>query len=154
MWQMEVSYVTCPTTCLPLMKASNPQTAAHSVNGKTYLASMGAELRLVYFWKMTTLEGEKGRNKPVNSGADLHPDAFWVNFSLTWESRSISLHLTWTAWRGSCWPELSRSPAVTSSIGFLTVSTPHSSGLSSTDTQIWTDNRGTGGLESRSLVCF
>lgn len=63
------------------MKASNPQTAAHSVNGKTYLASMGTELRLVYFWKMTTLEGEERRNEPVNSAADLHPDAFWVNFS-------------------------------------------------------------------------
>lgn len=50
----------------------------------------------------------------------------WVSFP-TWESRSISLHLTWTAWRGSCWPALSRSPAVTSSSGFVTVSKPFTS---------------------------
>lgn len=35
---------TCPTTCFPLMNASNPQTAAESLKGNTYLASMGTGL--------------------------------------------------------------------------------------------------------------
>lgn len=40
--------------CFPLMKASNPHTAADSSKGKTYFASIGTELVLVYFWKMMT----------------------------------------------------------------------------------------------------
>lgn len=45
---------TCPTTCFPLMKASNPQTAAESLSGNANLASMGTGRSLVYFWKTMT----------------------------------------------------------------------------------------------------
>lgn len=64
--------VTCPTTCFPLMKASNPQTAAHSPSGKTYLASMGTVLWLVYFWKMMTFEGETSKRKEKKTPQQQH----------------------------------------------------------------------------------
>lgn len=95
-WWVEARRLTCPTTCFPLIKASNPQTAAHSPNGKTYLASMGTALWLVYFWKMTTFWEEKhGRDASEEKPLTNNSIAKMVSFSphLREQVHQFALHV-------------------------------------------------------------
>jgi hypothetical protein len=45
-----------PITCLPLINASKPHTAALLSSGKTYLASIAELFWFVYFWSTTTCQ--------------------------------------------------------------------------------------------------
>lgn len=73
------------------MKASNPHTAAESSNGKTYLASIGTELMLVYFWKMTTWETEKQQQRETTEKRDFTDRRQTCTVREIWTSKLSSL---------------------------------------------------------------
>ena len=59
------SMINLPMTCLPLIKASKPQTTAMSSSGKTYLASIASLLWLRYSCSTTTYRHSKHTSRDV-----------------------------------------------------------------------------------------